>query len=55
MYIGAGKKYMRKGIIRIFSAIYSFRCSQHEVAKARTDLEENVTGTKHMLTPATGY
>jgi hypothetical protein len=46
---------MNQGIIRNSSAIYCFRCSQHEVANARTDLEEDVTGTKHMLTPATGY
>ena len=46
MYIGTGKKYMKQGIIRIFSAKYSFRCSQREVANARTDLEEDVTGHK---------
>jgi len=55
MYIETRKKYIKQGIIRIFSAIYSFRCSEHEVANARTDLEEDVQGTKHMLSPATGY
>jgi len=46
---------MKQGTVRFFSAIYIFRCSQHEVANARTHLEEDVQGTKHMLTPATGY